>query len=691
MSCGALPPTFRLLDAYVGWDEASVIGLVGLDDSEKGLRLAPLGGGGGSVSLTELNPLIPPPRLAYDCSACTWYLATPSPPTSRVMRLDPCDCRWTQVRITEDRAPGSIDAIGSHRHTLAAADTDGGRVWVWSRPRLRGESARILSIFDINRPVAIAFASACELLIATDDGERIVRTSLSGCMLGELPGGAWPSDERVVRLAATSQGTIWAVTRTSAGGYNLWKLECDSTGFTPATIEELAEATVDTGLTLVTPEGFCLRCRRSDSDSGQGCFSWYGRELDDPPDTAAAAASYVAQGQLLTTAIDSGVPRCRWHRVRIEAEVPWGTSIEVAVATSDSDQPDDQGVGDPSWPGFPTGNPHPDDWQTLVAGSQDVLVDQPPGRFLFVRIRLSGDGTSTPRVRRVRLDFPRSTSLEFLPAVYREDARAEDFTERFLSLFDATYEGLDRAVERFPALLDSQRVPAEALPWLGRFLDLVIDPAWEVERRRRILAELPTLFPLRGTLEGLLTAIRLVFDVEPVIQETGLARAWGAVTASATVSSGEVSPLAARLRTVRLFGRSRARFRVGSSPLAGAPLRSYGNPDLDPLTADAHRFRVLMPAEAVPTGAHRDRLERLIESQKPAHTVASIRVGGVDGLAVGPELNVGIDTRLVAPGPPILGADGTVRLSRMSILRGGSRTARHGPVVGQNTVLSTTC
>ncbi|MCP4898070.1 MAG: phage tail protein [bacterium] len=691
MSCGALPPTFRLLDAFVGWDEFSVIGLVGLGDPGQGLRLAPLGGGGGSVSLTELNPLIPPPRLTYDCSTCSWYLATPAPPTSRVLRLDPCDCRWTQVRITEGRAPGSLDAIAVHRHTIAAADTGGGRVWVWSRPRLRGESARIQSVFEVNRPVAIAFASACALLIAIDDGERIVRTSLSGCIHAELPRGAWQSDERVVRLAATSQGTIWAVTRTPAGGYNLWKLECGSSRFEPATIVELAEATVDTGLALVTPEGFCLSCRRSDSESGRRCFSWYGRELDDPPDGTATAVSYVSQGQLLTTAIDSGVPRCRWHRARVEAEVPWGTSIELAVASSDMDQPDDQGVADAAWPGFPTGTPHPDDWQTLVAGSQDVLVDQPPGRFLFVRLRLSGDGTATPRVRRIRLDFPRSTSLEFLPAVYREDARAEDFTERFLSLFDATYEDLDRAVDRFPAVLDSQGVPAEALPWLGRFLDLVIDPAWEVERRRRILAELPTLFPLRGTLQGLMIAIRLVFDVEPVIQEVGLARAWGAVTASAAVGSCEVTPLAARLNTVRLFGRSRARFRVGSSPLSKAPLRSYGNPDLDPLTADAHRFRVLMPAAAVPSGAHRDRLERLVESQKPAHTIASIRVGGIDGFVVGPELNVGIDTRLVAPGPPILGADGTVRLSRMSILRGGSRTARHGPVVGQNTVLSTTC
>jgi hypothetical protein len=45
--------------------------------------------------------------------------------------------------------------------------------------------------------------------------------------------------------------------------------------------------------------------------------------------------------------------------------------------------------------------------------------------------------------------FPRSTSREFLPPVYRECRNAEDFTERFLSLFDAGIANQDRAIERY--------------------------------------------------------------------------------------------------------------------------------------------------------------------------------------------------------------------------------------------------
>src|SRR5262249_1877300 len=134
---------------------------------------------------------------------------------------------------------------------------------------------------------------------------------------------------------------------------------------------------------------------------------------------------------------------------------------------------------------------------------------------------------TTPVVRRIRLDFPRVTSLDFLPPVYRERPEAEDFTERFLSLFDASIAEMDRAIERAPALLDIEGAPDELLPWLGSFLDVAPDPSWDAERLRKILRAAPELYRRRGTKEGLAEAIRLVFDVEPAIQEMAAERDWG--------------------------------------------------------------------------------------------------------------------------------------------------------------------
>jgi phage tail-like protein len=326
--------------------------------------------------------------------------------------------------------------------------------------------------------------------------------------------------------------------------------------------------------------------------------------------------------------------------------------------------------------------PHPGDWQRLPSGVTDALVTRPPGRWLFVRVRLSGDGRSTPVVRRIRLDFPRVSSVEQLPAVYRRDPAAEDFTARFLSLFDARVEELDRVIERYPALLDTGGVPDAALPWLAGLVGLSFDAGWTASRRRALLRAAPELYRLRGTPEGLRRAVRLVFDVVPVIQELGPARAWAALGGRTAV-----------LGAVRLFGPSRVRLRLDRSVLSRTPIRSLGDPDRDAQGSGANRFRVLVPPRAGGT-VDAERLRRLVDSQAPAHTVAEVRIGGT-GLIVGEQAVVGVDTVLLPLSPPVLGGPGggNVRLCRRSVLwhsrRGSGPVVRVGDraVVGVNTVV----
>jgi hypothetical protein len=183
---------------------------------------------------------------------------------------------------------------------------------------------------------------------------------------------------------------------------------------------------------------------------------------------------------------------------------------------------------------------------------------------------------------------------------------------------------------------------------------------------------MPRLYRLRGTVEGLRLAIRLVFDADAAIQELGPERAWGALGRGA----------ATRLGTVRLFGQARARLRTGRSALGQAPLRSRGNPDLDAVGTGAWRFRVLVPpGPQLASTAAQERLARLVDSQKPAHTQASVRVGGL-GFVLGLGAAIGIDTGLVPLPAPVLG-DGRLRLGRMAVLRPGRRGPRASFVLGQ--------
>lgn len=626
MTCGPAKASFRLLDAYVGWDGAEVAGLDGLDDPA-GLRLATIGG---RPSRQELLPWFPDRRLAPGCRDGSWFLATPS----TVLRRNGAGCPWPPVWPPHCAPDGRPVAVAAAGRWLAVAYRHGPVRVFWRE----GEQV----VTEVTGPPArvLALSARGDLYVARD-GTADVRRYRAGADHFDLIRTGLPG--RIDGLRVGRDRRLWVLT-TDEGGPRIW---ADGRA---ATLAELAEAFPPSALVSTWDRGFCL---------GAGCFDWEGCPLDGPPPPAAAL---VTEGRLHTAAIDSGLSRCRWHRVALDADVPSGTAVRVSVAAGE----DADTV------------PAPGDWQEAPAGALDFLVDQPPGRYLFLRLCLSGDGTATPVVRRVRLDFPRATSAELLPAAYRADPAADDFTERFLSLFDATLDGVDRVVERYPALLDVRGVPDAALPWLGGLMGLAFEGGWSADTRRALLEAAPELYRRRGTPWALRKVVRIVTGVEPVVTELAAERAWLRLGAGArgTRERGD-----GQLGSVRLFGRSAARFRVGTSGLSGAPVRSGGDPHTDPLAAHAYRFRVALPPHA-PTTVDDGALGRIVAAQAPAHTAGSVHRGGL-GWVVGVWSAVGVDTAFTPLPAPVLGPvdDGAagrgrpVRLGRSSVVA----TSRRGP------------
>src|SRR5262249_58451409 len=153
------------------------------------------------------------------------------------------------------------------------------------------------------------------------------------------------------------------VTRTADGSLKLWRTTREGSQFTRAALADLAQAFQPNGLSATSDIGFCLAEQGTDGIPVTRCFSWYGRPLNDSEVKRPAPPARYRQGQLLTQAIDSGIPRCRWHRVRVEADIPPGTTVAVAIASSETATPPDQGDrnAEPAWQGFPAGLPHTHD------------------------------------------------------------------------------------------------------------------------------------------------------------------------------------------------------------------------------------------------------------------------------------------------------------------------------------------
>ncbi|MDV3456330.1 phage tail protein [Sphingomonas sp. HF-S4] len=221
---------------------------------------------------------------------------------------------------------------------------------------------------------------------------------------------------------------------------------------------------------------------------------------------------------------DSGMPSAVWDRLRLDGCVPPGTRILVEARASD----EADGLG--AW--VPQPSPILSrSGSELAAHSANALVATDPlaqhgtfellfqrieGRFLEVRLSLTSDGDSSPRLRALRASWPRVSWAErYLPALYREDPEPADFLERFLANMQGTTSVIEARMISAQALFDTRTAPVEALGWLAEWFDVALDPSWGEQRRRLFIAHAIRFFGWRGTMRGLESALALAF-VQPL-------------------------------------------------------------------------------------------------------------------------------------------------------------------------------
>lgn len=223
---------------------------------------------------------------------------------------------------------------------------------------------------------------------------------------------------------------------------------------------------------------------------------------------------------------DSGTEQCVWDRIRLDASIPAGTEVQIEARCGESED-EVLRAGESGWqlqplpylsgdggelPGkraiaqLPTDPAH-------RRGCWDLLLQRQTGRFCQLRIALSGSGQATPRLRALRLWYPRfAYPAQFLPALYREEPASADLLERFLANMEGVNTAIEDRIATAQALLDPRTVPEGMLGWLAGWLDLMLDPAWPADRKRLFLANAVRFFGWRGTVPGLQLALRIAFD-----------------------------------------------------------------------------------------------------------------------------------------------------------------------------------
>jgi len=386
---------------------------------------------------------------------------------------------------------------------------------------------------------------------------------------------------------------------------------------------------------------------------------------------------------------------CVWHRLFVDACIPAETAVEVSTRAADSLE-ELESVPFRAEPALylRTGGAEMPYYQPFADGGDlnrgrgtwELLFQAACGRFLQVRLGLRGNGRATPQLRAARIYYPRfSYARRFLPGVYQDDAESAAFTERLLANHEGFYSELEGKISMVGSLFDARIAPPESLDWLAGWWGLVLDPLWAQlgelrqrasgkrsapdrrqpapgkrsapDRRRLFIRFARTLFERRGTAAGIRFALHLLLD--PCLEETltvfqaattqtrlGLRdelASLGLPYPTPTMSDDALEDLLyayvlapnrpAKIRIVERF-----QTRGGRALALGDP-GSQGDERDD---AAAHRFAVLVPERLSPAEAAM--VERVVELEKPAHTLFEVR-RYFDYFRAG-EARLGLDTVL---------------------------------------------
>ena len=209
-----------------------------------------------------------------------------------------------------------------------------------------------------------------------------------------------------------------------------------------------------------------------------------------------------------------------------------------------------------------------------------------------------------------------STYLKYLPAIYQD----QPFLGAFLKAFEKLLSGIDDGVpEGEPAItgieeqaagLASYFTPADAPPeflkWLAGWVALALREDWDVGRQRELIRRVVSLYPIRGTMEGLKKYLGIYLESDR------------GITISETVEPFQVGVTS----------------RVGVNTVVGE-----GRP---------HYFRidvVLAEPNPVLLGQRRQAITDIVEREKPAHTYYSL-VTTVPTMRIDRHSTVGVDTLL---------------------------------------------
>lgn len=234
-------------------------------------------------------------------------------------------------------------------------------------------------------------------------------------------------------------------------------------------------------------------------------------------------------GAFFSRVFDGGEEELCWHRFVAEGHGPGGASLRMTFYAADSLEIGAGGVTVRIADFLKDSSVPLEEKKRILAPLEkkralfpkDILLHEVKGRYLFFLAELYAQAGTGPEIEEMTLFFPREDWLRFLPGVYQKEKSGADFTARYLGLFQSFYDDCDRQIRQSSRLLNPADTDEAILKQLGEWFQLEDMYIWPEEKLRLLLKNVPGLFELTGTAQGMREIVRLYTGEEPILIECG--------------------------------------------------------------------------------------------------------------------------------------------------------------------------
>lgn len=236
------------------------------------------------------------------------------------------------------------------------------------------------------------------------------------------------------------------------------------------------------------------------------------------------------KGLYVSMALDTLETGTVWHRLRMVFQNPGNGLLRLYIYCSDHTQTPPPFA--PEWPESLELDDYlrsasPNGRETFFTTCAQHCFDNPEdlplygfsGRYLWFCLVLLSYGEQEISVESLKLEFPRTAFIDYLPQVYRDSESTNSFLARFISVFQSVYVDLEDDMDLAPVRCDPAVAPPDFLRWLAECLALSERFLWDEEKMRTLVKNAVHLYRIKGTKRALCEVLDLYTGQLPLIIE----------------------------------------------------------------------------------------------------------------------------------------------------------------------------